>query len=149
MRQLSLIFLTIYSLLIFSCNNATQKKFEFYYYPSRNVYYDVANSMYLYSLNGGATWDSLQFKAGNDPVTLGAKEIIYSESPQVWLNNEQHRSQYNAKTINIVANDSSDMSKNLAAERKIKKATSPKTQAEAKSEKKTFWQKIFGKKNKN
>lgn len=105
--------------------------------------------MYLYSLDDGKTWDSLNIKTDKDPATLGEKQIIYSTSPEIWLENEQHRNQYNAKTINIITNDSSDITKNLAAERKIKKAIPQKTEEKKPEKKRNLFQRIFGKKNKD
>jgi hypothetical protein len=151
MRQLSLIFFLLLSgAFIFSCNNITQKNFEFFYYPSRNVYYDVTNNMFFYSLDGGKIWDSLKTKMDKDPATLGAKQIVYSSTPAIWLQNQQHINQFNGHAINITNNDSDSFSKDLAAERKIKKASDVTTQQNKKPEKKlTFFQRLFGKKNKN
>lgn len=148
MRQLSLIFsLIIYCAIIISCNNLQPKQFEFFYYPSRNVYYDVTNSQYLYSLDGGTTWDSLKTKMNGDPATLGAKQIVYSTSPSIWLENAQHRSQFNGKVININS-DTTLSDKDLAAERKIKKAQVATTTKQP-EKKRSFFQRLFGKKNKD
>ena len=134
-------------MMMLSCDDIGQKKFEFFYYPERNVYYDVTNSMYLYSLDGGTTWDSLHTKMNKDSVTLGSKETIYSTTPDIWTNNEAHIKQYNGHTINITGNDS--LSQNdLAAERKAKKVKASATNSEKKSEKKPgFFKRLFGKKN--
>ncbi|MEO8712399.1 MAG: hypothetical protein ABI405_09770 [Parafilimonas sp.] len=134
-------------MMMLSCDDAGQKKFEFFYYPERNVYYDVTNSMYLYSLDGGTTWDSLHAKMNKDSTTLGSKEIIYSTSPGVWADNDAHIQQYNGHIINITGNDS--LSQNdLAAERKAKKIKAAATKSEKKSEKKPgFFKRLFGKKN--
>jgi hypothetical protein len=57
-----------------ACNNIhNDPAFEFYYYPARNVYYDVSNGRYIYSLNGGRTWDTLYKKAEAGSPTLGKK----------------------------------------------------------------------------
>jgi hypothetical protein len=134
-------------MMILSCDDIGQKKFEFFYYPERNVYYDVSNSMYLYSLDGGTTWDSLHAKMNKDSATLGSKEIIYSTTPDIWTDNETHIKQYNGHAINITGNDS--LSQNdLAAERKAKKVKVSATNSEKKSEKKPgFFKRLFGKKN--
>src|ERR1041384_5041996 len=74
-----------------ACNNAhNDPAFEFYYYPARNVYYDLSNSRYIYSLNGGRTWDTLYEKGDAGAATLGKKEIIYSRVANPWDRNNVH-----------------------------------------------------------
>jgi hypothetical protein len=148
MRQISLFLsLVICGAIICSCNNITQKNFEFFYYPSKNVYYDVTNSLYLYSLDGGKTWDSLSVKAAKEPATLGSKQIIYASTPEVWKDNQQHINQYNGRAINITDSDSSSKN-NLAADRKIRKPKAAITITNKQPEKKPgFFKRLFGKKN--
>jgi hypothetical protein len=147
MRQISiLVSFLLCGVIILSCNNSTQKKLEFYYYPSRNVYYDVSNSLYLYSLDGGKTWDSINIKTNKEPAILGNKRIIYSTSADVWKDNAQHLSEFNGQAINITNNDSSI---NLVAERKIKKARAavPAMNTPKPEKKPGFFKRLFGKKN--
>ncbi|MBV9961898.1 MAG: hypothetical protein JO072_06585 [Parafilimonas sp.] len=154
MRQIVLfLYLVLCGVIIFSCNNINQKKFEFFYYPSRNIYFDVADNFYLYSLDGGKTWDSINVNSNKQPATLGEKKIIYSTTSEVWLNNQQHLTQYNGHAIDITANDSSMFEAALAADRKAKKpkATAPSSSIPRRqqSEKKAgFFQRLFGKKHK-
>ena len=151
MRQsTSFLFLFICCAIILSCNTITQKEFEFYYYPARNVYYSVTINLYFYSLDGGKTWDSVNEYASEEPVTLGSKQIIYATTPEIWLNNKEHLSQYKGQLINVTDNDSSLAQTNSAAERKIKKVMQPPvTEQQKKPEKKPgFFQRLFGKKNK-
>jgi len=151
MRQItSFIFLFICCAIILSCNTTTQKEFEFYYYPARNVYYSVTNNLYFYSLDGSKTWDSVSAYADKEPVTLGSKQIIYSTTPEIWLANKEHVNQYKGQLINVIDNDSSLAQNNSVAERKIKKVIQPPvTGPEKKPEKKPgFFQRLFGKKNK-
>ena len=150
MRQFSkLFFLSLCSVIILSCNDTTPKKFEFYYYPSRNVYYDVTNSLYLYSLDGGKTWDSLQVNSNKEPATLGTKRIVYSTSHDVWKDNAQHIHEFNGQVINITGNDSSSLQTDLAADRKMKKAKTPAINTPKPEKKPGFFKRLFGKKNNN
>src|SRR5215831_10611383 len=87
--------------ILLSCNGFTQKRFEFFYYPAKNIYYDVAGKFYLYSLDGGNSWDSVRATTIAEAGTLGNKEIIYSPTPEVWLQNDTHVKQYNGHVINI------------------------------------------------
>ncbi len=136
-------------LFILSCNNSGNQKFEFYYYPERNIYYDLATKEYLYSLDGGTTWDSLNIKTNADVTsTLGTKRIIYSTIPEIWRDNSAHMNQYKGHAINIMANDTSVSSEDLAAERKLKKPKATVTNAIKSSEKKPgFFKRLFGQKN--
>lgn len=134
--------------MLSSCNSLTPKKLEFFYYPLRNVYYDVTNSLYFYSLDGGKTWDSLNTRTNKDPSTLGAKQIIYSTTPDIWKDNAIHIKQYNGQAINVTGYDSSLSQADLAADRKIKKTKATVTNTDSGKEKKPgFFKRLFGKKN--
>jgi hypothetical protein len=133
--------------VILSCDNPSTKKLEFFYYPSRNVYYDVSNSLYLYSLDGGKNWDSISIKTNKEPATLGVKRIIYSTSADVWKDNAQHVSEFNGQVINITGNDSNSLQNNSVAERKIKKQKAPVMNVPKPEKKPGFFKRLFGKKN--
>lgn len=136
--------------IISACNDPAPKKFEFFYYPSKNVYYNVSNSLYLYSLDGGKNWDSFAVKTNKEPATLGTKRILYSTSLDIWKDNEQHLREYNGQAINITGNDSSNLQTDLAADRKIKKAkTTPAMNVPKPEKKPNFFQRLFGKKRNN
>src|ERR1700712_3322092 len=147
MRQSIIAFSFLVCAAVSSCNDATQKKLEFYYYPSRNVYYDVSNSLYLYSLDGGKNWDSISIKTNKEPATLGSKRIIYNTSADVWKDNAQHVSEFNGQVINITADDSSSLQSSLVAERKIKKQKAPVMNVPKPEKKPGFFKRLFGKKN--
>ena len=149
MRLISLFIFLLNFMMFAACNNAAQKQSEFYYYPARNVYYDVANSLYFYSLDGGKTWDSLYVKTNSEPSTLGNKQIIYSNVSEIWKNNEAHINQYGGKLFSLNDGDSTNSQSSLAADRKIKKAKPKVVVPDKKPEKKPgFFQRLFGKKNK-
>jgi hypothetical protein len=153
LRMKQFMFLLFYfitcSVFILSCNNSGNQKFEFYYYPARNIYYDVATKEYLYSLDGGTTWDSINIKTNADVTsTLGTKRIIYSTMPEIWRDNSAHIQQYNGHVINIMTNDTSVSVEDLAAERKFKKSKTIVTNTTKPSEKKPgFFKRLFGQKN--
>ena len=84
-----------------------------------------------------------------DVTTLGNKEIIYSNTPEIWADNDAHIKQYNGHTINITGDDSL-LQNNLAAERSVKKVKTTVTTPDKKTEKKPgFFKRLFGKKNLN
>ena len=65
----------------------------YYYYPKVNMYYDVANSMYIYRDNAGK-W--LSTKQISDKVTtgMGKKAILINPAQPVWKSNDYHRMVY-------------------------------------------------------
>ena len=135
---------------IVSCDNFSQKQFEFYYYPQKNIYYSVTDKEYFYSLDGGATWDSVAATTTTEPPTLGAKEIVYSNSPDIYTQNSTHLQQFNGRPVNITGTDTGTANQGLAAERKAKKVnTTNNAQTTKEAEKKPgFFKRLFGKKNK-
>jgi hypothetical protein len=132
-----------------SCNTINEKKFQFFYYPQFNVYFDVANSKYFFSLDSGKTWDSVYARTNAEPATLGTKQILYSDTHAIWNSNQQHLKQYNGHAINIVYSDTVAVKEDRVADRKIKKiksvtADNTKQQQEKKP---GFFQRLFGKKH--
>lgn len=135
-----------------SCNEITSgnKQFEFYYYPSRNVYYNVAANQYTYSINGGKTWNTFKPKNNMQPATLGSRQIVYSDDEQPWKLNELHRKQYNGKLISLEDADTVTQA-GFVTEKKIT-VKKPKLNVEEpkKEEKKPgFFKRLFGGKKKN
>lgn len=94
---------------VVSCRPHSQQeekeKIEFYYYPNKNVYYNVNKKSFLYSLNGGKTWDSVINTAGTEPATLGEKIIVHNNNDQIYKANAAHRKMYNGHLYNIVDRD--------------------------------------------
>lgn len=142
-------------LFVVSCQNHDSQQdkedYEFYYFPKKNVYYNVEKKNFLYSLDGGKTWDSVMSATDNEPATLGEKIIIYSDDNAVYKDNAAHRRWYNGRLYNIINADTARASAAPeVTERKVKKRKTtevkPKPEEE-KSEKglKKFLNKIFGK----
>ncbi len=155
MKRVVLFIITFMSLQLFlvSCqsNNPRDEKenYEFYYYPKKNVYYNVEKKNFLYSLDGGKTWDSTVSASDQEPATLGEKIIVYSADYDVFKDNTAHRKLYNGRLYNITGSDITVApAVPEATERKVqKKATAAKPkQEEEKVVKglKKFLNKIFG-----
>lgn len=151
MKQPAILFCfsTVFSLIICSCNNVLQKEYEFYYYPEKNIYYDVVNKEYIYSLDGGQTWDSLFVAAEKEPATLGTKRILHSNQHSIWLNNAEHIQQFNGRAVNVLASDTTASNQALVAERKIKKTVTTQPPKKEPEKKPGFFKRLFGKKNKD
>ena len=89
MKKIIVALLLAISLISFQQAGAQQLKF--YYYPSSNVYYDLANHHYVYLNNG--TWTTIntfppRFRARDRRV------IIYHSGPEVWMDNTTHHRKY-------------------------------------------------------
>lgn len=137
----------LFCLSFFACNNAgSSKKFEFYYYPDRNIYYDVANAEFVYSVNGGKTWETFKKELGKDPATLGSREIIYSDSQQPWNNNAADIEKYKGKIFSVSDEDTTAKA-DAASDKKITKKTESSTDKKKKEKKPGFFKRLFGKKN--
>ncbi len=140
-------------LILASCDETGfgKKQFEFYYYPSKNVYYDVANSQYTYSVDGGKTWNLFKSKTNAESATLGNKQIIYSDDEQPWKLNQVHRKQYSGTLISIAGADTTTQQQDVVSNKKITvKKPALNVEAPAKEEKKEgFFKRLFGGKKKN
>ncbi len=141
--------LTLFFCISFiACNNVGgTKKFQFYYYPARNIYYDVANAEFVYSVNGGKTWETFKKDLGKDPATLGSREIFYSDSQQPWNNNATDIEKYKGKLFSVADEDTTAQTDEIS-DKKIIKKPKPVTTTEPKKEKKPgFFKRLFGKKD--
>ena len=157
MKRVSLfIIIIIVSIHLFalSCQNNKENEkedYKFYYYPEKNVYYDVEKKIFLYSINGGKTWDSVINTSGDDPGTLGEKVTIRSPVKEAYKKNETHRNLYKGKLYNIVSLETAVASAAPeVTERKIKTTKSKEVNPFAEEDKviegiKKFVNKIFGK----
>jgi hypothetical protein len=136
---------------LLSCKSFQQKNGdnEYYYFPDKNIYYDVSRAMYLFSLDSGKTWDSLPASSETVPPVLGDKQVVYSNTDPVWTNNESDRAQYDGTLLNIV----NELSlKPAETEGKVTVKSKPSNTPATKERKrpiKKFFDKIFGKKKKD
>jgi hypothetical protein len=147
----------IINLLLFyiSCkeNKTKDKEFQFYYYPQKNVYYNPLNRNFLYSLDGGKSWNSfINNNTDSLPNTLGEKVVIYSADTNILADNQKHRKLYNGVLYEITTDDTTRIVGAEVSERKVvvtKKAVAAKSAAsKAKKGFAGFIDKIFGKRKK-
>jgi len=142
--------------LFVSCKNEksddNNEQLTFYYFPQKNVYYNVQTNNFLYSLDGAKSWDSIANPTGRLPQTLGEKVVIYAPESTIYIDNNEHRQLYGGHLYNIALADSTIRSAALVevSERPVqKKVTAAKT--ETKKPKKGIGKllnNIFGKKEK-
>ena len=131
------------SLGIFACSNnaSTHGLLTYYYYPQKNVYFDLSSNTYYYSLDGGKRWDSLTVKKDN-PAALGPRMILSYPEKNIWRINKEHLEKFNGTVLDIRASDTLFV-KDIP--RPVKASPVKKTD---KKEKKGFFQRLFGKKKK-
>ena len=137
---------------IVSCKNISLEHNgdKYYYYPSKNVYYDVERSNFLYSLDSGKTWDSVYSETAAPAIT-GERETVYSTEPPVWKDNEAHRTAYNGTLLNIINEESLKVHEPAIARKNpthsnTKQSSAEPEKKERKRPLKRFFQKLFGKK---
>ena len=125
-------------------------KYQFYYYPNVNMYYDVAAGQYIYSLDSARTWNTINEISQEKPATLGNGVVLYSDQKQVWKQNEEHRVQHNGSMFNIPETKTKLASvegevkeRKVARKPTVQQAEEPKKKGLAK-----FFNNLFGKKNK-
>ncbi len=103
--------LSISMIMLFAgCTEKKAKQQEFYYYPDMNLYFDVAKNNFIYSLDGGVIWDTIDAKSGKIPTTLGNKIVLNSASDSIWKDNAIHREKYGGYIYNVIDDDSTDTS---------------------------------------
>jgi hypothetical protein len=95
--------LLVAAVVVFS-TKIFQKKYTYYYYPQWNAYYDVRNKNYIYSIDGGKSWDTISNSSNTIASTLGEKIVLRSNSNQIWMDNEEHRSRYGGTLNDFVGN---------------------------------------------
>ncbi len=140
-------------LILASCNEAGlgKKQFEFYYYPSKNVYYDVANNQYTYSVDGGKTWNNFKPNTSTEFATLGSRQTVYSDDEQPWKLNQVHRKEYNGTLLSIADADTVAQQQDVITDKKIivKKPKLNVDQAPQEEKKPGFFKRLFGGKKHN
>ena len=158
MKRVFLFMMSIMGTVLFtvSCqSNDSQdanEENQFYYYPQKNIYFDVDKKIFFYSLDGGKSWDSVTNAGDREPATLGEKIIVYSADRKVYKDNVSHRKLYNGKLINIIDSDTAFASTlPEVAERKVQKKKTDDEKLEEDEPIKglnKFLNKLFGKHNK-
>lgn len=141
------------TIITIACNdlNLTHSGDTFYYYPSKNVYYDVKRSNYIYSLDSGKTWDSMYSETA-EPAIMGRKATVYSTTSDVWKDNEAHRKLYNGILLNIINEESLKPNEPVEGKKEPEISTDNSLTGEPEKKErkrpiKKFFQKLFGKKS--
>lgn len=143
-------------LLFCACNGTAAKKHthegkEFYYYPSKNMYYDVAGHQYIFSLDSGKTWNTMAGQTAA-PAIEGNRVTIYSNTDKVWQNNANDIDEYHGRVLDVINQQSlKQQSEPVEPKKSLAQKTADKQEdtvrkAQHKRPLKNFFQKLFGKK---
>lgn len=135
-----------------ACSSDKSKdRFQFYYYPDKNVYYDPLEKQFLYSLNGAKNWVAFADSTDTASVALGKKVLISADKEKVYEDNEKHRKLYDGRLYNVPIGDTATAAVSPeVVERKVT-AKRPVTPGKRSTGKKSgnsigkFLNKIFGK----
>lgn len=76
--------------------------YKFYYYPKLNVYYDATQNNFVYTVDGGLTWQTKKPASPELPEKLSQKVTLYSPDPDIWIHNSEHRQQYKGVSTDYV-----------------------------------------------
>jgi hypothetical protein len=98
-----LVVLVLVTAVVVFSNGFFQKKYNYYYYPRWNAYYDVRHKNYIYSIDGGKTWEVTASSSNGGMNTLGEKIGLRSDDDKIWLDNEEHRKEYDGKLSDLVS----------------------------------------------
>jgi len=135
----------------------TESGYLFYYYPKLNIYYDVVKGNFVYSVDGGYSWQTKKPASDQIPETISEKVTFYSPVPETWLHNEEHRKRYNGVLTSYVekpedtATITIDTLKPVTKKPLVKKPD-PKIEEEPEEKKKGFFKRLrekLRKKDKN
>jgi len=89
---------------LFSCkrkdSSATEN--DLYYFPEKNIYYDVKTANYYYSLDSARSWDSMNYTGADFGAALGAKISLKKKGKNPWSNNDSLRKVYHGRVLNLV-----------------------------------------------
>jgi len=85
--------------------------YKFYYYPKLNTYYDFQNGNFVYTIDGGETWQKKKPKTAKLPETLSDKVMISAPVPEVWQYNAEHREKHNGISTNYLDKEKTRESK--------------------------------------
>jgi len=98
----ALVGILVVGVIVVFSTNLFNRQNTFYYYPEWNAYYDTRHKNYIYSIDGGKTWDTITNSSNNIEQTLGEKIVLRSHSDKIWLENAAHRSLYAGELNDLV-----------------------------------------------
>lgn len=103
---------------------------QFYYFPDLNVYYNLQENSFIYTIDGGQSWLFMKATTGSSFSSFGRKIILTSRVSDIWKNNEAHRNKYYGFFINLVAFMQSQNKKTLVQAKTKPLAALAKTKTE-------------------
>lgn len=93
MKKLVAIFLAVVILSAFAVTEASAQNKTFWYYPSSNIYYDVAGRQYVF-YNAGNWSNAKELPSGVTLVKGSPRVTVYHAGNDVWADNAGHVMKY-------------------------------------------------------
>jgi hypothetical protein len=85
------------SIMRVSAQQQEPQKMTFYYYPSSNIYFDVASNEYVYYDEGTQKWLNVKELPTTITVVKMPVDTVYYNGQQVWKDNAEHLRKYKGK----------------------------------------------------
>lgn len=89
--------LALLFVLCSATNVNAQKRIEYYYYPSSNVYYNPQTNEYWYKDTTTTTWVTVKTLPANVAVSDNDKKVIYYNGTDPWKSNGSDAKKYKVK----------------------------------------------------
>lgn len=115
----------------FTTFKTVHRMHKFYYYPDLNVYYNVHEQKFIYSIDGGQSWSVMNWE-NNEASALGKKIVLTSDQAEIWQQNKQHLSKHGGYLVNLIETMQKQTAKSEPP--KKKKEESKKLQVEVNGE---------------
>ena len=89
---------------LFSCKRKGRESMEsdLYYFPEKNIYYDIKTANYYYSLDSARSWDSMTYTGTDFGTALGTKIALKRQGKNPWSNNDSLRKVYHGRLLNLL-----------------------------------------------
>ena len=129
-----------------------QQSSTYYYYPKVNMYYDVANNIYIYLGDDGKTWQSAKQVTDKLSSGMGKKAVLINPPLPVWKSNAHHKMVYSTALYASAKDFKKAPPKTSPPVVANKPATAKKAEVEQKDVKKEsgiekFFKRLFKKKD--
>ena len=90
-------------LFAFGLTKAKAQRLSFYFYPSANVYYNVASHDYIYY--DGGSWITVRTLPARIVINRTPRYTVYYNGPEVWRDNGLHKGRYKARKTKVYKNN--------------------------------------------
>jgi hypothetical protein len=94
MKKIILMLAVLFALGV---KQADAQRLSFYFYPSANVYYNVASHDYIYYDAG--SWVTVRTLPATIVINRTPRYTVYYNGPEVWRDNGLHKGRYKGRKV--------------------------------------------------